>query len=158
MRIVKDYLDYYNSNVLEVPDTSDPSKDKDDGLRVAQVFINTDMRTWHKGLAKLCATHGINVDDLTPGQVVVFINNKRTKLKMYCANKIVAYLNNGQERLTFEQLSAIPEAFRGPGAYDLGQALRTEIYNLLEGEVPETKVESPAPAAKVEVRRSSRRA
>lgn len=149
MRVVKGYEEYVSSPVIDENDYGEAPKGHS---RVVQIIVNSDMRTWLKGLTKTMHSEGIDPATLEPGQYVIFINNAKTKMKFFCANGVIAYLNNDTKPITRAHLSAVPAAFKGADL-SFGEALEAELGNLLEG------VEAPAEerTERTIIRRSTKR-
>lgn len=101
--------------------------------RVLQCFLNTDMRMGHDGLRKLAKDNKINVDDLQPGQYLVFINNAKDKLKIYASFGVIAYQRMEKGRkLDLNVIPYIPKAFNGTGRLDYEQSLKEVLEKALE--------------------------
>lgn len=101
-------------------------------IKLLRVFLEADLRCSHEGLAKIAKDNKINVDNITPGECVIFINSSRNRLKLYAANNIIAYLRlQPKQILDFRTISLIPAAFNASGRLDYDKALKT----LIEGKV-----------------------
>lgn len=93
--------------------------------RILQVYLNADMRNGHDGLTKMAKKDKINVGSLDPGQIVVFVNGKKTKVKVYAANQVIAYLRlPAGQYVDLRTIQLIPKAFSAPGRLDYEAALR----------------------------------
>lgn len=100
--------------------------------RVVQVFLGTDLRCTHLGLALIAKQHKINVEKLEPGEYVLFLNNDKNKLKLYAANHIVAYLRlPDNQKLDMKTIQLIPRAFQGSGRIDYDKALKQVLEEAL---------------------------
>lgn len=101
--------------------------------RVIHVFLNSDMRNGHEGLALTARQNKIDIAQLQPGQYLVFINSKKDRLKVYAAFGVVAYLRlpSGQT-LNMESIRLIPRAFNGGINLDYDKALRETLEEALQ--------------------------
>lgn len=97
---------------------------------IVQVFLNVDMRNMHNGLGKIAKESGIDVNQLDPGQYVVFINSQKNKVKIFASNDVVAYHRTKSGKIQMETIREIPRSFRG-GAFDYDSALRVVLEKLI---------------------------
>lgn len=103
------------------------------GGRVLQVFLHSDMRCGHEGLAILAKEAGIDVTKLAHGQYVVFVNSASDKIKLYATSHVVAYMQlpKGQ-KFDLRVISEIPKAFNGSGKLDYDKALKGAVEGALQ--------------------------
>lgn len=95
---------------------------------VLQCFLNADLRSGHNGLGTLCRKNGISVNDLVPGQYVVFVNSAKDRIKVYAANNIIAYMKLPRgDRVDLRVVQAIPRSFRGGGNINYDAALKESV-------------------------------
>jgi len=81
---------------------------------IVEFFPNADLRAGHAGLSAVAKEHGLNTDNLKPGEYLVFVNRKRSMLKMYTAGNIIAHLKaSGQGLITWRVVKYIPKFFNG---------------------------------------------
>jgi hypothetical protein len=100
--------------------------------KVLQVFLGTDLRCTHLGLAEIAKRNKVDVEKLIPGEYVLFLNNDKNKLKLYAANHIVAYLRlPGNQKLDMKTIALIPRAFHGSGRIDYNKALKEVLEEAL---------------------------
>lgn len=78
--------------------------------KVTRIFLNTDLRCQHNGLALVAGKENVRLDKLKPGEHVLFINTKRDKVKMYSRNGVLSYYKQ-KGRLDIEAVAKIPAAF-----------------------------------------------
>lgn len=116
---------------------------------ILRCFVNADLRNGHQGLATLAKQERINVDELAPGQYLVFINTARNKMKVYTANSIVAYLRLNRGHIDLATISKIPQSFQG-GDIHYDEALKSRLTEILHIR--------PRQVSSLEVFRASRRA
>lgn len=82
--------------------------------RVLRVVFNTDLRNSHDGLALLDKQFKIDTAKLSPGEYVVFINAKKTALKLYAAGQVVAHFRMPTHRkMDMRIIGMIPRFFNG---------------------------------------------
>ena len=80
---------------------------------LVQLFFNVNMGKSHGGLKLVAKEHGLDLDVLIPGQYVGFLNRKRTKIKLFSAGNIFAYLALPEDQqVTMEIISQIPQVFQ----------------------------------------------
>lgn len=93
--------------------------------KVVRAFLGTDLRCTHLGLAEIAKKNKIDVGKLEPGEYLLFINNEKTKLKLFAANHVVAYLRlPDNQKLDMRTISLIPQAFKASGRIDYDGALK----------------------------------
>jgi hypothetical protein len=95
--------------------------------KVIQCFFDADMRNGHLGLAAIAKKDKIDVEQIEPGQYVVFLNSAKNRLKLYAANGIVAYYYKPGMKIDLHVISEIPRAFLGSGRLDYDAALRKTL-------------------------------
>lgn len=89
-------------------------------------FANSDMRCGHVGLKKIAKKRHINLDSLEPGQIVIFVNSKQNRMKMYTTGYSFVYtkmpnyqkINPGVIRLVPKFFSANAMRFDYDGALE----------------------------------------
>lgn len=99
-------------------------------MRITRVFLNVDIRNGHIGLAQLAKEHRIDVNKLDNGEIVVFINTKRNKMKVYASNQVLAYVSR-DTRISLDAVKFIPLAFGARGRFDYDEALRLSVNEAL---------------------------
>lgn len=96
-----------------------------------RVVFNADLRCSHDGLALQAKALRLDVAKLEVGEFVVFINAKKTMLKMFAAGNTVAHFKTpGNRQLNLKVLAIIPRFFNGQTLkYDeaLSEVIRKEI-------------------------------
>lgn len=95
--------------------------------RLLQVFLNVDLRCAHDGLAKVAKDNKIKIEDLEPGEFVVFVNSHKNRLKLFTANGVLAYLKLKTGKIDLRTIALIPQAFKGSGRIDYDKALKDMI-------------------------------
>lgn len=100
--------------------------------RALRVFLNSDLRCGHEGLAATAKKEKINVSNIEPGEFVIFINAEKNKIKLYAANNVVAYLKLPDGgRVDMKTIAKIPMAFKATGRIDYDGILRETIMSEL---------------------------
>lgn len=90
---------------------------------------NCHMGLGHEGLQALCLSNfGMDLTKLKPGEVVVFLNRDKTKLKLMGAeNKCLGYLRMHRgEKIDLHAVQYLPQAFGGHG-FDYSEALKKSM-------------------------------
>lgn len=101
--------------------------------KLLRVFLDVDMRCSHDGLTALAIKHKVLPESLEAGEYLLFINSDRTRIKLYGANDVVAYLRVKTGRIDMRTVALIPQAFASKGKIDYDAALR----KVLEKYIPE---------------------
>lgn len=98
--------------------------------RIVRCFMNADLRKGHDGLSGLAKEMAnIDVNNLTPGEYVVFINTHKNKIKVYAANQVIAY-HRHRGRIDMNTIRLIPRSFTGSGMNYDEMLKRAVIENL----------------------------
>lgn len=99
---------------------------------IVQCFLNVDMRNGHDGLAAIAKDNGIKVNEIDSGSYLVFVNSQKTKLKLYAAGQVIAYLRMPSgNKINMNVIREIPTVFNGKSInYD--QALKTAVEQAME--------------------------
>lgn len=96
--------------------------------RVTDIFLGADMRCSHFGLNVIAAKKKVYVEDLKPGEHILFVNTKKTMAKMYSANKVVSFIKvREKERIDIQVLSRIPASFQAGGKLAYTKALKEKL-------------------------------
>lgn len=80
---------------------------------IIRCYLNSDLRAGHDGLAKVALKDKIRVQELSPGEFVIFINARKDKVKVYAAQNVVAYLRSPSGRIDMNTIREIPRVFNG---------------------------------------------
>lgn len=111
--------------------TQEISDAKKTTQKIIRFFSETDMRNGHDGLAKLARENKVNVSQLNLGEYVIFVNKKKTAIKMYAPNNIIVHQKLlGGARLDLRVISLIPKYFNGT-KINLDAALKEVITKAL---------------------------
>lgn len=96
--------------------------------RVIRIFQDADLRGNHKSLSMLASENGIETNGVNPGEFVVFINRKKTMVKVFTGHNTIAFHKNPDEhRLAPECLRFIPEAFGADGSLEMSKAIKKAL-------------------------------
>lgn len=103
--------------------------------RIAQVFLNVDLRNSHDGLMEIARKRGVDISKLEIGHYVVFINDQKNRFKLFApsANRrgfIVAYYKSYDGRIDRQEIEMLPQAF--------GVKKRFETSNRIADKLDET--------------------
>lgn len=82
--------------------------------RIVRYFPDTPLGNAHNGLAIIAGKHRIDVQNLSKGEYVIFVNKKQTALKMYAPGNVIAHLKTPHDtKLDPRIISLIPRFFDG---------------------------------------------
>lgn len=82
--------------------------------KVKRVFINVNMRSQHDGLTELAKQNGIHPEKLSTGEYLVFVNTRRTAVKLMTKEKVIAHYKSPQGHvIDLNVIKHIPNAFDG---------------------------------------------
>jgi hypothetical protein len=82
--------------------------------RLVRFFPETNLGNGHDGLAKIAKKHDVDVFNLGYGEYVVFLNRKRTAIKMYAPNSIVVHQRLPQgAQVDLRVIERLPLHFNG---------------------------------------------
>lgn len=90
---------------------------------IVHYFPRSDLRSGHVGLTKMAAKAGYKPSELNPGEFLVFVNSRKTALKIFAANHIVAHYKSPTNYIDIRVLQYIPQAFSG-GRFNYSVALQ----------------------------------
>jgi hypothetical protein len=101
--------------------------------RFVTVFNNVHMGMGHTGLAKMARDARCNPANLEQGELILFLNRKKDKLKIMGGNGLVlGYLRlEGNRRIDMNALQFIPQTFGADGAVNYNMALRKTLSRIL---------------------------
>lgn len=99
--------------------------------RMLRCYLNSDLRCGHQGLSDLAKKDGIRVKDLAPGEMIVFVNAKRDRVKVYASSNVLAYLRLERGSIDLNTIREIPKAFQGSGKIDYDKALKETVESAL---------------------------
>lgn len=87
-----------------------------------QIFVNADLRANHKGLTSLAKAYGTDIAKLESGNLVLFINRRRTMAKAYACNETIAFIKPSHG-ISLNVLKFLPKTFGAPGYLSYDAAL-----------------------------------
>jgi hypothetical protein len=99
--------------------------------RMLDIIFNTDLRCGHTGLTLLAKNLKVKPDNLRAGEYIVFVNRKKSALKIFASGNVVAHFKMpGEQQMNVKVFSLIPRFFNGKelnysGA--LSEVIRKEI-------------------------------
>lgn len=101
--------------------------------RVVRVFPEVYMYYGHDGLVAIAKEAGIDLQQLKPGELVVFINTTRDKIKLYGANNVIGYYRNKPGHpIDLRTIPLICKSFGSSGRIDYEANLKEAIIKALE--------------------------
>lgn len=101
--------------------------------RALQLFLNSDLRCGHEGLAAIAKRQEIDVEKLERGEFVIFINALKNRVKLFTANNVIAYLQLKTGSIDLRTIALIPQSFNASGKIDYDSALKEVIEKHLSG-------------------------
>lgn len=98
-------------------------------MRILQVFLNADLRGSHNSLIVLGKAHGLDLVNLAQGQAVVFINKRRTLMKIYVTGNSFSFTRRGF--IDLEAIKHLPKSFGANEDFDYDRALAISLEERL---------------------------
>lgn len=99
-------------------------------VTIRQVFLNADLRGSHNWLTELAKKKNINVNALQNGEMVVFVNRRKTMMKVYTAFNSVVHTK--QDRIDLGAIEHLPQIFSQYGQVNYSKALAKKLQKLTE--------------------------
>lgn len=102
-------------------------------VEIIRLIDNVHMGLGHDGLAKLCKEKfKLHLDKIPDGQLVMFLNRGRDKLKiMGGQGKVLGYIRMPHEqKLMLDAVSYLPQTF-GSGGFSYDEALKKALSDRL---------------------------
>jgi hypothetical protein len=89
-----------------------------------QTFFNIDFRFRHRGFNEISRQAGINLKELSPGNVVVFLNTAQTQIIIAFSDQGMYHWNNGKRKIELRAIDDMIIRFNriGKMAYEDGLA------------------------------------
>lgn len=94
--------------------------------KILRVFLETDMRNQHDGLRIIAKEKDVHLDDLEPGEHVIFVNREMTRLKMFSAMGLLSYIKR-DKGIDMNVIEEIPKCFSARGGVDWKKAERLSL-------------------------------
>lgn len=114
------------------------------GPHVVMIFDNVHMGLGHDGLADIAKKHRKDPARLVPGELLMFINRAKDKMKVYGPNQVIAYLRMPHgRRIVLEAIQYIPQAFARSGKIDYDAALKRVLEAKMAAKTGERRTLSP---------------
>lgn len=113
-------------NAVNLPDFNKKLSDN----RMLQIVFNADLRCSHLGLSIVAKRLKLDTSDLKIGEFIVFVNTKKTMIKIFAAGNTVAHFKNNDRPINMKILGMIPRFFNGKELkYDeaLAEVIKKEI-------------------------------
>lgn len=118
-----------NSPLVRSPVRLIPHPERD--WFICQAFWPVNMNMQHDGLSAVAENSGIDVEKLKPGQFVLFLNYRQTRVKLYTAGGLILYLRVKGGRISAETIEGIP--------YILGHKAKVSVLHALKKLLIETR-------------------
>lgn len=97
---------------------------------ILQCFLDADLRGSHNHLIEIGNQHGLDLVNLLPGQVVVFVNKRRTLMKCFVTGNTFSFTR--REAIDLQAISKLPLAFGATGELDYDHALKMSLLERLK--------------------------
>lgn len=78
------------------------------GGKLIGVFLNVDLRCNHSGLADIAKKKNVAVEDLKKGQILVFMNSSKDKMKLFFANNFIGYYKSKNGKIDLSIIRYLP--------------------------------------------------
>ena len=95
--------------------------------KIVNLFLDTDLRNHHEGLAKIAMKKKVDIGGLKPGEHVIFINTSMTYIKMFSASGVLSSKKENKGKINMHSIEMIPEAFDSSGKLNWDKAERMAI-------------------------------
>jgi len=103
--------------------------------KIVRYFPDTHLGNAHYGLSEIAAKEGVDIAKLKVGEYVIFVNSKKTALKMFSTGNMIAHLRMpGNTKIDMNIISSIPRFFNGK-SIDYKGALKERIEKSLGANV-----------------------
>lgn len=119
-------------HVTNTPLTKRPYRGADTtSFRTYQVFLDADCRFMLPGLLALCEKNGIDVTEKEIGNLIVFVNTKKTLIKIIACNGTIDPVLGvyrmppafASGHFSLDIIAQIPRAFGYSGHFDISEAM-----------------------------------
>lgn len=102
-------------------------------LKIKRVIGNVHMGQNHVGLKTQALEVGEDPATLSQGEMLVFLNGKRTKMKILdSSGNVLGYYSHPTGRIPLEAIHFIPKAFGAKG-FDMPRAIKLMLQHKLSG-------------------------
>lgn len=107
-------------------------------VRTIQLFTDVHMGQGHDALSRMADEQGIDAYTLPAGQILMFLNKRKDKLKILGhKGLVVGYLKMpAGERIALDAIQFLPQTFGADGEINYPQALRRSLEQRLSGTPP----------------------
>lgn len=100
--------------------------------KIVRCFFDTHMGLAHDGLREVAKRQGLNLDALTEGEFVVFINTSKDRLKVFATRNTFAYWRAQKGvKLDLRVIREIPRIFTGSAIGEYDKALEAALVHKL---------------------------
>lgn len=97
--------------------------------RIAQCFLNADLRGSHNSLRLMANDNGLDLDEIGSNQFVVFVNKKRTLMKVWAGFGTFSFTR--RERIDLNAIKYLPRVFGATGDLNYDSALEQSLRDRL---------------------------
>lgn len=102
------------------------------GSKLLMIFDNVNMGRSHDGLTEIAKRWKVDPHQLQAGELLLFINRARDKIKVFAPNNVIAYYRAPKgTRVDMQALQYIPRAFTKSGKIDYDEALKKVLQEKL---------------------------
>ena len=101
---------------------------------MTNVLLDVDLRMGHTGLRRYAKDQGIDTTLMKDGEVVLFINVGRNKVKAYSYNGVLSYLriDDPRSKLSLNALDLIPQVSDRHEKMAYSRAAREVLSSIIE--------------------------
>lgn len=101
-------------------------------MKLLMVVDNVHMGLSHDGLTEVAKRFKIDPRKLQPGELLLFLNRSKDKIKVFGPNNVLAYYKTPKgSRLDLNAIQYIPKAFAASGKIDYDTALKKVLEEKL---------------------------
>src|SRR3990167_6906670 len=99
-------------------------------MKILRCFLNTNLAGSHNYLTRICEANKVDVKKLCPGDMVIFINKKKTMMKVYTANNTIAFTK--KDRIDLEAIQYLPKIFESTAEVSYDRAIKIRLEELIK--------------------------
>lgn len=96
---------------------------------ILQCFLDADLRGSHNHLTEIGKRHNLDLLNLLSGQVVIFINKRRTLMKCFVEGNTFSFTR--RDHIDLSAISKLPQAFGCSGELSYDKALELSLMERL---------------------------
>lgn len=100
-------------------------------MKAIKIFTGVDLIVSHDGLKEYAKKHKVDLKELRTGEVAIFVNTKKDKMKSYAWNGVLSYLRRTEYERPFDLQAFNAFSLKADGTISYVDGLKARLEKVL---------------------------